>query len=467
MNDLIDSADLKINTPEFSVSEISTSIKKLIETEFDHVRVRGELGRVSKPASGHVYMDLKDDRASLACVMWKGSISKINLELEEGMEVIVTGRLTTFSGQSKYQIIIEHVVPAGAGALMAMLEKRKKKLSEEGLFDIINKKPIPYLPTHIGVITSPTGAVIKDIMHRLNDRFPSRVTIWPVVVQGENCAQQVASAISGFNQLNDTPDLIIVARGGGSLEDLWGFNEEIVVRATFSSNIPIISAVGHETDTTLIDYASDVRAPTPTAAAEMAVPVREELFVALSSLENRKKKSLLLFLQNKKQRILDLSRGLPKGEDLFLTQRQKIDFLADKLPNALIALNQRFKMRVLAFSSKLNVKVIEQNIIYKKNEVKSLDNQIQRLVLNIFDQFKYKLTSLERLRQNLGYRETLKRGYVVLRDTNGPLVSSANISNSEGPISAEFYDGRVLLVDKKKQQVKRNERNLTEQGKLI
>jgi exodeoxyribonuclease VII large subunit len=399
--------------------------------------------------------------------MWKGSISKINLELEEGMEVIVTGRLTTFSGQSKYQIIIEHVVPAGVGALMAMLEKRKKKLSEEGLFDIINKKPIPYLPTHIGVITSPTGAVIKDIMHRLNDRFPSRVTIWPVVVQGESCAQEVASAISGFNQLNDAPDLIIVARGGGSLEDLWGFNEEIVVRATFSSKIPIISAVGHETDTTLIDYASDVRAPTPTAAAEMAVPVRDELSVALLSLENRKKKSLLLFLQNKKQRILDLSRGLPKGEDLFLTQRQKIDFLADKLPNALITLNQRFKMRVLAFSSKLNVKVIEQNIKYKRNEVKSLDNQIKRLVLNIFDQFKYKLNSVERLRQNLGYRETLKRGYVVLRDRKGPLVSSADIPNTVGPISAEFFDGQVLLVDKKKKQVKRNERNIKEQGNLI
>ena len=467
MNDLIDSADLKVNTPEFSVSEISTSIKKLIETEFDHVRVKGELGRVSKPASGHIYMDLKDDRASPACVMWKGSISKVNIELEEGMEVIVTGRLTTFSGQSKYQIIIEHVVPAGAGALMAMLEKRKKKLSEEGLFDIINKKPIPYLPTHIGVITSPTGAVIKDIMHRLNDRFPSRVTIWPVVVQGESCAQQVASAISGFNQLNDSPDLIIVARGGGSLEDLWGFNEEIVVRATFSSKIPIISAVGHETDTTLIDYVSDVRAPTPTAAAEMAVPVREELSVALSSLENRKKKSLLLFLQNKKQRILDLSRGLPKGEDLFLTQRQKIDFLADKLPNALIALNQRFKMRVLAFSSKLNVKVIEQNIKYKRNEVKSLDNQIKRLVLNIFDQLKYKLNSVERLRQNLGYRETLKRGYVVLRDRKGPLMSSADIPKTVGPISAEFFDGRVLLVDKKNKQVKRDERNIKEQGNLI
>ena len=467
MSDLIDSADLKVNTPEFSVSEISTSIKKLIETEFDHVRVKGELGRVSKPASGHIYMDLKDDRASLACVMWKGSISKVNIELEEGMEVIVTGRLTTFSGQSKYQIIIEHVVPAGAGALMAMLDKRKKKLSEEGLFDIINKKPIPYLPTHIGVITSPTGAVIKDIMHRLNDRFPSRVTIWPVVVQGESCAQQVSSAISGFNQLNDAPDLIIVARGGGSLEDLWGFNEEIVVRATFSSKIPIISAVGHETDTTLIDYVSDVRAPTPTAAAEMAVPVREELCIALLSLENRKKKSLLLFLQNKKQRILDLSRGLPKGEDLFLTQRQKIDFLADKLPNALIALNQRFKMRVLAFSSKLNVKVIEQNIKYKRNEVKSLDNQIKRLVLNIFDQFKYKLNSVERLRQNLGYRETLKRGYVVLRDRKGPLMSSADIPKTVGPISAEFFDGQVLLVDKRKKKVKRDERNIKEQGNLI
>ena len=236
---------------------------------------------------------------------------------------------------------------------MAMLEERKKKLNEEGLFDLKNKKPIPYLPTHIGVITSPTGAVIKDIMHRLNDRFPSRVTIWPVVVQGENCAHQVASAISGFNQLNDAPDLIIVARGGGSLEDLWGFNEEIVVRATFSSKIPIISAIGHETDTTLIDYASDVRAPTPTAAAEMAVPVREELSIALSSLENRKKKSLFLILENKKQRILDLSRGLPKGEDLFLTQRQKIDFLADKLPNSLIALNQRFKLRILAISASL------------------------------------------------------------------------------------------------------------------
>ena len=335
MNDLIDLPGIGGNTPEFSVSEISMGIKKLVETEFNHVRVRGELGRVSKPASGHIYLDLKDDKAVLAGVMWKGTVSKLNMIPEEGMEVIVTGRLTTFPGQSKYQIIIEQLTPAGAGALMAMLEKRKKELSAEGIFDKINKKEIPYLPVHIGVITSPSGAVIKDIMHRLNDRFPSRVTIWPVVVQGEKCAQEVTDAIIGFNKLIDKPDVIIVARGGGSLEDLWGFNEEIVVRASFLSKIPIISAIGHETDTTLIDFVADVRAPTPSAAAEMVVPVRQELLLALSSLDNRLQRSLILLLQNKKQRISDLCRGLPKGEDLFYSQSQKLDFLTEKLPLSL------------------------------------------------------------------------------------------------------------------------------------
>jgi len=466
MNDLIDSTDLTPNTPEFSVSELSARIKRLIETEFEYVRIKGELGRVSKPGSGHVYMDLKDDRASIACVIWKGTISRINVNLEEGMEVIVTGRLTTFSGQSKYQIIIEHVAPAGVGALMAMLEKRKKKLNEEGLFDLANKKALPYLPIHIGVITSPTGAVIKDIMHRLNDRFPSRVTIWPVVVQGENCAKEVTNAINGFNQLADAPDLIIVARGGGSIEDLWGFNEEIVVRATFSSKIPIISAVGHETDTTLIDFASDVRAPTPTAAAEIAVPVKQELVVALSSLENRQKKSIFLMLKNKTQRVADLSKGLPKGEDLFLSQRQKIDFIADKLPKSLIVLNQNLKLRMFAISAKLNIKVIEQNVEYKKHEVRSLDNQIRRSISELLNQLRFQLNAVERLRQNLGYRETLKRGYVVLRDMNGPVVSSVNIGKTDGPISAEFYDGKVTLVDKKK-KISTKKIMSKDQGKLI
>ena len=270
------------NQPEFTVSELSGAVKRVIEGEFGLVRVRGEVGRVSRPASGHVYFDLKDDRAVLAAIAWKGQAARMRGMLEEGMEVVATGRLTTFPGQSKYQIIVEEVAPAGAGALMAMLEKRRAQLQAEGLFDPARKKPIPYLPRVIGVITSPSGAVIRDILHRLRDRFPRPVLIWPVAVQGANCAPEVAAAIRGFNALPEggpipRPDVLIVARGGGSIEDLWGFNEEIVVRAAADSRIPLISAVGHETDTTLIDYAADLRAPTPTAAAELAVPVRLDL----------------------------------------------------------------------------------------------------------------------------------------------------------------------------------------------
>lgn len=468
MNDLIDLPGIGGNTPEFSVSEISMGIKKLVETEFNHVRVRGELGRVSKPASGHIYLDLKDDKAVLAGVMWKGTVSKLNIIPEEGLEVIVTGRLTTFPGQSKYQIIIEQLIPAGAGALMAMLEKRKKELSAEGIFDKINKKEIPYLPVHIGVITSPSGAVIKDIMHRLNDRFPSRVTIWPVVVQGEKCAQEVTDAIIGFNKLIDKPDVIIVARGGGALEDLWGFNEEIVVRASFLSKIPIISAIGHETDTTLIDFVADVRAPTPSAAAEMVVPVRQELLVALSSLDNRLQRSLILLLQNKKQRITDLSRGLPKGEDLFYSQSQKLDFLTEKLPFALKGLTQKFRLKIVSISAKINIKVLEQSISHNKTEVSSIEKQLHRVMFNCFEQLAQKLKSTERLRQNLGYRETLKRGYVVLRDGEGPLTSAEKTSSSEGPITAEFFDGSLLLKHGATRKTKSKKYDVSKnQGKLL
>ena len=270
--DLIDDSTApQGNQPEYTVSELSGAVKRVIEGEFGLVRVRGEVGRVSRPASGHLYFDLKDDRSVIAAVSWKGP--------EEGMEVVATGRMTTFPGQSKYQLIVEDVAPAGAGALMAMLEKRKAALGAEGLFDQGRKKPIPYLPKVIGVVTSPSGAVIRDILHRLRDRFPRHVLVWPVAVQGQDCAAQVAAAIRGFNAIEPggpipRPDVLIVARGGGSLEDLWGFNEEIVVRAAAASRIPLISAVGHETDTTLIDYAADLRAPTPTAAAELSVPGR-------------------------------------------------------------------------------------------------------------------------------------------------------------------------------------------------
>ena len=290
--DLIDDPSQAGNAPEFTVSELSGAVKRMIEGEFGHVRVRAEVGRVSRPRSGHVYLDLKDENAVLSGVIWKGVAARLATQPEEGMEVVATGRLTTFPGQSKYQIVIEDIAPAGVGALMAMLEKRKAQLAAEGLFAPERKQKIPYLPEIIGVVTSPSGAVIRDILHRLRDRFPRKVLIWPVAVQGASCAPDVARAIAGFNALTPggalpRPDLLIVARGGGSIEDLWGFNEEVVARAAAASDIPLISAVGHETDTTLIDLAADRRAPTTTAAAELAVPVRLELMAWLDGQEGR------------------------------------------------------------------------------------------------------------------------------------------------------------------------------------
>ncbi|MEL6830782.1 MAG: exodeoxyribonuclease VII large subunit, partial [Pseudomonadota bacterium] len=271
------------NQPEFTVSELSQALKRTIETAYDHVRIRGELGRVTIARSGHLYADIKDDKAVLNTVMWKGQVGRLSFRPEEGLEVIATGRLSTYPGRSNYQLIAEELRPAGAGALMALLEERKKKLAAEGLFDTAHKQPLPFLPETIGVVTSATGAVIRDILHRVRERFPVRVILWPVLVQGDRAAPQIEAAIRGFNQLQDAnrPDVLIVGRGGGSIEDLWPFNEEAVVRAAFDSDIPLISAVGHETDTTLIDYVADARAPTPTGAAEIAVPVRSELSLSL------------------------------------------------------------------------------------------------------------------------------------------------------------------------------------------
>jgi exodeoxyribonuclease VII large subunit len=309
--DLIDDPKDGMNAPEFSVSDISGAIKRLIEGEFSHVRIKGEVGRVSRPRSGHVYLDLKDDRSVISGVMWKGVAARLQTQPEEGMEVVATGRITTFGGQSKYQIVIEDIKPAGMGALMALLEKRKTQLQAEGLFDPARKAALPYLPDVIGVVTSPSGAVIRDILHRLRDRFPRKVLIWPVAVQGAKCAPEVARGIVGFNALVrggaiPRPDVLIVARGGGSVEDLWGFNEEIVARAAAASEIPLISAVGHETDTTLIDFVSDRRAPTPTAAAEIAVPVRHELIAWLDGVGARMTATLSGGLQRRDQRLRDL-----------------------------------------------------------------------------------------------------------------------------------------------------------------
>lgn len=294
------------NTLELSVSELSESIKGLIENNFEYVRVRGEIGRVSKPASGHIYFDLKDSDSVISGIIWKGNALKLDIRPEEGLEVICTGKVTTYKGQSKYQIIVDKVEAAGIGALMALLEKRKKILEAEGLFSDRYKKAIPYLPKTIGVITSPSGAVIRDIIHRLQERFPLHVIVWPVRVQGETCPEEVVDAIEGFHLVDQSnisrPDVIIIARGGGSLEDLWGFNDESVARAVFNSKIPIISAIGHETDNTLIDLVSDLRAPTPTAAAEKAVPVKEHLLEGLRDNKVRLKSSILRKIREKKRK---------------------------------------------------------------------------------------------------------------------------------------------------------------------
>ena len=493
--DLFDDDPAGDNAPEFSVSEISGAVKKAIEGGFSHVRVRGEVGRVSRPASGHIYMDLKDDRSVLAGVIWRGRAQGLATRPEEGMEVIATGKLTTFPGQSKYQMIIEDVAPAGAGALMAMLEKRKAQLASEGLFDPERKKELPYLPEVIGVVTSPSGAVIRDILHRLRDRFPRKVLVWPVAVQGHRCAPEVANAIRGFNAMTPggalpRPDLIIVARGGGSLEDLWGFNEEIVARAAVASDIPLISAVGHETDTTLIDFVSDMRAPTPTAAAEMAVPVRLDLMAWVDQQGARLSASLSNGLSQRQQRLRDLSRGLPQKDSLLDGPRQRFDTWAERLP---VALRQAVARKELALSRAsgalrpsvlrgrldrandrlqnaargLNADVVARDIARKSDRLTQVarglrSDVISRDITRKLDRLDAmtarlaaraqsdqaarlaRLDGLDRLRETLGYQATLERGYAVVR-ADGAVVTSAQAAKKAASLEIQFADGRLPL----------------------
>jgi exodeoxyribonuclease VII large subunit len=491
MNDLFDDEPAD-NTPEFSVSEISGAVKKAIEGGFSHVRVRGEVGRVSRPASGHIYMDLKDDRSVLAGVIWKGRAQGLAHRPEEGMEVIATGKLTTFPGQSKYQMIIEDVVPAGAGALMAMLERRKAALAAEGLFAPERKKPLPYLPEIIGVVTSPSGAVIRDILHRLRDRFPRKVLVWPVAVQGQKCAPEVAAAIDGFNMLTPggalpRPDLLIVARGGGSLEDLWGFNEEIVARAAARSDIPLMSAVGHETDTTLIDFVSDMRAPTPTAAAELAVPVRMELLAWADQQGARLSRALTTGVSQRLQRVRDLGRALPQPEALLDGPRQRLDYLGERLPAALqgAAAKKRLQMteaalrpgmlarrvaedrrrletlsdrlvpalqrhtrdgaRILAQSSRgLRADVLEARIGRQSERYDTLARRLSDRATRGQAERAARLEALDRLRETLGYVETLKRGYAVVRG-DGAVVTDSKAAQTAKALEIEFSDGRLAV----------------------
>ncbi|MGH1330792.1 MAG: exodeoxyribonuclease VII large subunit [Paracoccaceae bacterium] len=482
------------NSPEFTVSEISGAVKRTIEGEFGHVRVRGEVGRVSRPGSGHIYFDLKDDRAVIAAVSWKGQAAKLAHRPEEGMEVIATGRMTTFPGQSRYQLIVEDIQPAGAGALMAMLEARKKALAAEGLFAAELKKPLPYLPEVIGVITSPTGAVIRDILHRLRDRFPRKVLIWPVAVQGQACASEVARAIAGFNAMSaggalPRPDLLIVARGGGSVEDLWGFNEEIVARAAAASDIPLISAVGHETDTTLIDYVSDRRAPTPTAAAELAVPVRLELLAWTGEQGGRLSRALSGGIGQRRQRLRDLGRALPRADTLLDGPRQRLDRAGERLPGALLASTQARRVRLSEAASglrpgamrarlvahgdragalggrlapalsrgvavhrrdlgrgaaRLDPARVSASVLAKRESFESLAARLSSVALGQVAAWQAKSEALERMRQTLGYRATLQRGYAVVR-ADGAVATSVAAAQGARALEIEFGDGRFAV----------------------
>ncbi len=454
MSDLIDEDEPGRNAPEFTVSEISGAVKKTIEGAFGRVRVRGEVGRTMLARSGHLYFDVKDQRSVLAAVSWKGQVSRLSIKPEEGMEVIVTGRLTTFGSQSKYQLNVDDVVVAGEGALMAMLEKRKKALAGEGLFAPERKRDLPYLPEVIGVITSPTGAVIRDILHRLRDRFPRKVLIWPVAVQGERCAPEVTRAIQGFNALTPggaipRPDLIIVARGGGSIEDLWGFNEESVARAAAASDIPLISAVGHETDTTLIDYVSDRRAPTPSAAAEMAVPVRLELLAWVNEQSARLSRSLGQAVSSRSQRLHDIARALPRPDTLLEGPRQKLDRASDRLPVALRHMTTMRRIQLTKISAGLRPGILAAYTPAMRLRLESADVRLKRAFTATTITQRDRLNAAERMRQTLGYTETLKRGYAVMRG-DGHVVTNTKSAAKAGMLEVEFADGKMTLGKKPK-----------------
>ncbi len=434
----------KSNAGEYSVSEIAHALKRTLEDTFGHVRVRGEISGFRGPhSSGHCYFSIKDEGAKIDAVIWRGSFGRLRSKLQEGLEVIATGKITSYPQKSAYQIVIENIEPAGVGALMALLEERKRKLTAEGLFDSARKRPIPYLPRVIGVITSPTGAVIRDILHRLNDRFPRHVLVWPVRVQGETSAAEVAAAIEGFNRMTLKPDVIIVARGGGSLEDLWGFNEEIVVRATAASAIPVISAVGHETDTTLIDFASDLRAPTPTAAAEKAVPVRDDLLAEVSSLGARLSGGMRRTMDERRTRVKSAARALPRPDELLALARQRFDSAAGRLAQALKSNTREHGARLNRVAPRLSLAPLRAVIA---NERRALDVSGQRAATALARLMQFRRQRFEtaaKLVESLSYKSALRRGFVLVRDDKGHPVFAAASVKSWQPLTLEFADGKV------------------------
>lgn len=435
------------NAPALSVSELSGALKRTVEDAFGFVRVRGEISGFKRHSSGHCYLSLKDERACIDGVVWKGQASAMRFRPEDGIEVIATGKLTTFPGRSKYQIVIDRMELAGQGALMALLDQRRRQLAAEGLFDEDRKRPLPFLPRVIGVVTSPTGAVIRDILHRLADRCPSHVILWPVAVQGDPAAPQVARAVRGFGALSPDgpvprPDLLIVGRGGGSIEDLWAFNEEEVVRAIAESPIPVISAVGHETDTTLADFAADRRAPTPTAAAEMAVPVRADLAHHVRELGGRAERLALRYRERAAERFEAVADRLPTLDALFAGQQQRLDDLADRLPRALGQRLAHARSDLAQAAGALRPALLDRKYERAAERLASV-RLSDRPIRSKIDQNRAALDQLWRLAEQLHPDRPLQRGYVRVERRDGGVLSNAQAAREAGLLTLHFADGAV------------------------
>jgi exodeoxyribonuclease VII large subunit len=460
------------NLPEYSVSEIAAALKRTVEGAFPFVRVRGEISGLKFHSSGHVYFDLKDEKAVLNAVVWRATALTLKQKPEQGLEVICTGRISTYAGSSRYQLIVEQVELAGLGALMALIEERKKKLAAEGLFAESRKRTLPFLPDVIGVVTSPTGAVIRDIMHRLDARFPRRVLLWPVAVQGDRAAAEVDAAIRGFNALAPLgaiprPDVLIVARGGGSIEDLMAFNEEIVVRAVAESSIPVISAVGHETDTTLIDFAADRRAPTPTAAAEMAVPVRTELLALTLDLERRNLRCFSKALEDRRKHLASLARALPRADQLFAAARQRFDHAADRLVLGLKRNAQEHRRAFLEIAAPLRPRCVTSRIEAGTERVRALAHRLDRCERAHLKSRRERLESSARLLDSVSHRAVLERGFALVKGADGSIRRRAAAVSAGENLSLAFADATVEAKARGAESGQKPSRPKPEQGKLL
>ena len=452
----------KENIPEYSVTELSTALKSTIEDNFGYVRIKGELSGINNHSSGHIYLTLKDENAVINGIIWRSSVAKIKIRPEEGLEVICTGKISTgynpgrYAGRSNYQITIDTMKPAGAGALMAILEERKEKLKSEGLFEIHHKKSIPKYPSTIGVITSPTGAVLQDIKHRVSERFPCNIILWPVPVQGNDAAELIENAIRGLNKIDKTskiskPEVLILARGGGSIEDLWCFNEERIVRAVFDSSIPLISAVGHETDTTLVDYVSDIRAPTPTAAAEIATPSKDILFTELNENENRLNYSVKNLVNIARERILNIQKLFPDHKELFNLKLNELNNLKQRLPSSLKIFIQKEISNFQNSGSKLNLNILKEKIKNNQNSLLGITNQFLNSNKNNFKSYSNRVNSASKLFESLSYKSVIKRGFAVIRNSSNNVISKKTDTLRDNKLSIETKFGIIKAEIKDEQ----------------